>query len=255
MDKEEKKLQIQPNWLLFFLFLIFLSRNDTKKLDMERMSLADLDKKAKFLNRIKGYMEPEEQYVLHGAETILQIIKNLKVLTDPPRIAAAGVRYPSLTLEDRKRNLLIDISEFLEDEKKLLVHQAVDFDIKVKTLEKKLKEIHSISQKGNFLSNIHEYIEVVEPLLTLDAQEKAADLKKLLSVVNVVGTLRNKENFEVLDIVELVQPFIPKEQRESLGKMVQLFQIVNAVQSDVPEDIPEEMDVLGNESVENNEQI
>ena len=232
MERREQKFQVQPNWLLFFLFLIFLSRNDTKKLGLQGMNLVDLDKKSKFLNRVKGYMDPEEQHIVHSAETVLQIIKNVKVLTEPPRIASAEVRYSSFTLEDRKRNLLMDLSEFLEDEKKLLVHQAVDFDVKVRTLEKKLNEISTLSQKGNHLANIHEYIEVFEPLLTDEVKEKVGEIKKLTSVMNVINTLRSKNKISELDIVEIIQPFIHKDQRESLMRMVQIFQVVSSMKND-----------------------
>lgn len=232
MDRQEQKLQIQPNWLLFFLFLIFLSRSDTKKLGFQGMNLVDLDKKTKFLNRIKGYMDPQEQYIVHSAETILQIIRNVKVLMEPPQIASAGVRYSSFSLEDRKRNMLMDLSEFLEDEKKMLVHQAVDFDVKIRTLEKKLKEIHSLSQNGNHMANIHEYIEVFEPILADEVKEKVSEFKKLASIISVIGTLRNKEKISEMDIVEIIQPFIHKDQRDSLMRMVQIFKAVTSMSDD-----------------------
>lgn len=252
MDRQEQKLQIQPDWLLFFLFLMFISRKDTKKLNLHEMDLIDLDKKTKFLNRIKGYMDPEEQYVVHSAETLLQIIRSVKVLMEPPQISSAGVRYSSFSLEDRKRNMLMDLSEFLEDEKKMLVHQAVDFDVKIRTLEKKLKEIHSLSQDGNHTVSIHEYIEVFEPILTDEAKEKVQEIKKLVSVANIIDTLRNKDKINEMDIVEIIQPFISKDKRESLMNMVQIFKIVSSIKD---EDTTPSNNTLEERSIEHNENL
>lgn len=232
MEMQEQKQQRQPNWLLFFLFLLFISQKDTKKLTLREMNLVDLDKKTKFLNRIKGYMDPQEQYIVHSAETLLQIIKNIKMLIEPPQIASAGVRYSSLSFEDRKRNMLMDLSEFLEDEKKIVVHQAVDFDVKIRTIEKKLKEIHNLSQDGNSIANISEYIEVLEPILADEVKEKIYEFKKLASIVNIIGTLKNKDRINEMDILEIIQPFIPREKRDSLMRMVQIFKAISSMSDD-----------------------
>lgn len=232
MDREEQKLQTQPNLLIVFLLLIVLSKKDTKKLSLQEVDLVDLDKKAKLLNRIKGYMEPNEQHVIHSAETLLQVIRNVKLLVEPPELRSAGVRYSSLSVEDRKRNMLMDLSEFLEDEKKMVVHKAVDFDTKVRTLEKKLKELHSISQDGNHIANMNRYIEVFEPLLVNEAKEKLYEFKKLASVINLVGTLKSKDQINEMDIVELIQPFVNKEQGDSLMRMVQIFKVISSMSSE-----------------------
>jgi len=253
MDKQEQKLQIQPNWLLFFLFLIFISRKDTKKLGLEEMNLIDLDKKTKFLNRIKGYMDPEEQHIVHSAETLLQIIRNIKVLMEPPQIASAGVRYSSFSLEDRKRNMLIDLSEFLEDEKKILVHSAVDFDVKVRTLEKKLKEIHNLSQNGNFITNIQEYIEVLEPLLADEIKEKVYEFKKIASVINIISTMKNKDKINEMDIVGIIQPFIPKDQQDSIMRMVQIFQVMSSFKDDDATALDDDTESIPKKTEENEE--
>jgi len=253
MDKQEQKLQIQPNLLLFFLFLIFISRKDTKKLDLQEMNLIDLDKKTKFLNRIKGYMDPEEQHIVHSAETLLQIIRSIKVLMEPPQISSAGVRYSSFSFEDRKRNMLIDLSEFLEDEKKILVHNAVDFDVKVKTVEKKLKEIHSLSQDGNFIANIQEYIEVLEPLLADEMKEKVNEFNKIASIINIIGTLKNKDKINEMDLVGIIQPFIPKDQQESIMRMVQIFQVMSSFKDEDATPLDNNTEQLSKKNEENEE--
>ncbi len=229
MKKQEQNLLIQENWLLFFLFLIFISNNDTKKMNVKEMDIIDLDKKVKFLNRIKGYMNSDEQYVLQSAETLIHIIRNIKILMDPPKIASAGVKYSSLSVEDRKRNMLMDISEFLEDEKKVLVHKAVDFDFKIKTLEDRLNKIQSVSKENTAVANISQYIDVFEPLLDNEIKVKAHELKKLISVISLIGNLKNKDSFDEMDIVKLIEPLVDEEKKESLTRMIQMFQIVNSM--------------------------
>lgn len=257
MERQEQRFQIQPNWFVFFLFLLFISRKDTNKLGFQEINLMDLDKKTKLLNRIKGYMDPEEQNIVHNAEVILQIIKNVKVLMEPPQVATAGVRYSSLSLEDRKRNMLIDLSEFLEDEKKMLVHQAVDFDVKVKTLEKKLKELHKVSQDGDHIANIYDYIEVFEPLLAEEVKEKLFEFKKLASMLKVISSLKNKDKIDETAIMEIIQPFIHKDQRDSLMRMVQIFKAVSSMSNEETastEDATEQLDLKydGTEQIDEN---
>lgn len=229
MKKQEKNLLIQDNWLLFFLFLIFISNNDTRKVNIKELDLLDLDKKARFINRIKGYMNADEQYVLQSVETLVYIIKNIKILMEPPNIASAGVNYSSLSIEDRKRNMLMDISEFLEDEKKILVHKAVDFDVKVKTLEEKLHKVHSILNENNPVESINQYIDVFEPLLEEGVKTKANEFKKIISIVNIIENLRNKDSFDEMDLIEIIKPLVDKEQEETLTRMIQMFQIVSAM--------------------------
>lgn len=226
MEKQEN--QIQSNWLLFLLFILFIHGKDTSKLNIQEISLMELDKKSKLLNRVKGYMNPQEQNIVNSAEIILQIIHSIKKLTDLQQIKTSEVKYSSLSLEDRKRNMLIDLSEFLEEEKKTLVHNAVDFDIKVKTLEKKLKEIQKLSEKDGEV-NINSYIEILEPILADDVKEKIFGLKKLVSISKAINSFKSKEKINELDIIEIIQPFIHKDQQDSLMQMIQIFQVVNSM--------------------------
>lgn len=244
MKKQEQNSLIQENWLLFFLFLIFISNNDTKKMNIKEMDIIDLDKKVKFLNRIKGYMNSDEQYVLQSAETLIHIIRNIKILMDPPKIASAGVKYSSLSVEDRKRNMLMDISEFLEDEKKILVHKAVDFDFKIKTLEDRLNKIQSVSKENTAVANISQYIDVFEPLLQDEIKGKAHEFKKLISIVSLVGNLKNKDSFDEMDIIDLIQPLVGEEKKESLTRMIQMFQIVNSMNKETVDEDKTEKESL-----------
>lgn len=229
MESTERGLQIQPNWLVFFLFLLFISRKDLKKLGFKEMNLLDLEKKSKFLNRIKGYMDPQEQHIIHSAETVIDIVKSMKLLSEPTHMGAAGVTYSSLSLEERKRNMLMDLSEFLQDETKMLIHQAVGFDEKVKTLEKKLKELHVLSQNTDNKLQINDYIDVFEPLLADEIKEKIFEFKKLISILKVISTMKNKDKIDELDIIEMIQPFVHKEQSESLMNMLQIFKAVSSM--------------------------
>lgn len=210
MEKKVQDFQTHSNWLPFFLFLLFIYRKDTNKLKFQEINLNDLDKKSKLLNRIRGYMDPQEQYIVHSAEIILQIIAKIKTLIDLPRIEASEIRYSALSLEDKKRNMLIDLSEFLEDEERMLVHQAVDFDVKVKTLEKKLNELHKLSQEEDFIANIHNYIEILEPVLADGTKENAVEFKKLALILKIIDSLKNKEKTDESDIMKIVQPLVNK---------------------------------------------
>lgn len=210
MEKKVQDFQTHSNWLHFFLFLLFIYRKDTNKLKFQEINLNDLDKKSKLLNRIRGYMDPQEQYIVHSAEIILQIIAKIKTLIDLPRIEASEIRYSALSLEDKKRNMLIDLSEFLEDEERMLVHQAVDFDVKVKTLEKKLNELHKLSQEEDFIANIHNYIEILEPVLADGTKENAVEFKKLALILKIIDSLKNKEKTDESDIMKIVRPLVNK---------------------------------------------
>ena len=46
MGEHEQNLKIQSNWLLFFLFLLFIYRKDMNKLNFQEINLIGLDKKA-----------------------------------------------------------------------------------------------------------------------------------------------------------------------------------------------------------------
>lgn len=248
--KMEKNLQVQSNWLLFFLFLMFINRNDTKRLNFQEISGVDLDKKSKLLNRIKGYMDPEEQQVVHSAEIILQIIGNVKTLIDRPGMTASEIKYPALSLEDRKRNMLMDVSEFFEDEKKMIIHQAVDFDIKIKTLENKLSKLHKLWQEGDHLANLDNYIEILEPVLVEEVKEKLEELKKIVSVLRAINSLKNKDKIDELDIAEIIQPFVNKEQRDSLMRIAQIFKVINSIKEDSTEDDAEEISMIETNTAE-----
>ncbi|MCK9267964.1 MAG: hypothetical protein M0P14_04570, partial [Alkaliphilus sp.] len=113
MGEHEQNLKIQSNWLLFFLFLLFIYRKDMNKLNFQEINLIGLDKKIELLNRIREYLDPQEQHIVHSTEIILQIIAKIKILMDLPQVGASEMRYSTSDLKDRKRSMLMDLSGFL----------------------------------------------------------------------------------------------------------------------------------------------
>ena len=229
MGEQEQNLKIQSNWLLFFLFLLFIYRKDMNKLNFQEINLIDLDKKSELLNRIKGYLDPQEQHIVHSAEIILQIIAKIKILMDLPQVGASEVRYSALNLKDRKRSMLMDLSEFLEDEKKLLVHKVVDFDAKVQTLEKELGGAHELSQGENSMSDINNYIEILESILSNGAEENTAEFKKLASILKIINVLKSKEKIDEADMIEFIYPFIGEGRENSLMRMNRTYESIDDV--------------------------
>lgn len=186
MERREQNSQTQPNWLPFFLFLIFVYCKDAGKLSLQEINLVDLEKKAQLLSRIKGYMNPQEQYVIHSAEIILQIIAKIKTLVDISQAGVSEIKHPALSLEDKKRNILADLSRFLED------------------------EISELAYKD-------------------DTEEKAAEFKKLASVLEMINSLKSNGKINELDIMEIIQPLINREQGDSLMRMVQTFKVMDSM--------------------------
>lgn len=220
MGEGEQNPKTQSNWLLFFLFLLFIYRKDMNRLNFQEITLVDLEKKSELLNRIRGYLDPQEQHIVHSAEIILQIIAKIKILMDLPQAEASEVRYSALNLKDRKRSMLIDLSEFLEDEKKLLVHKVVDLDVKVQALEEELGGTHELSQGKGFMSDINNYIEIFESTFSDGTEENAAELKKIVSILKIINVLKNREKINETDIIEFIYPFIGDERKDSLMRMI-----------------------------------
>ncbi|QUH26954.1 hypothetical protein [Serpentinicella alkaliphila] len=231
----------------FFLYL-FLSRdksklNITKKLSFKEIDTDSIDKKAKLLNRIKGYMDTDEQKIIHRAEIILQLIGNAKLLFQTDEIVNANIRNSSLTLDDRKRNMLIDLSEFIDDEKRDVIHQAIDMDVQVKKFTNKLKDLQTINSQGTGLTmdHIEKYIDVIEPFLDKEISTKISEGKKLLSMLKLYKSIEEKGTINEIDIIEMLKPYIAEEQRENLSRMVNIMKVVSSISMD---DKPKENEQL-----------
>ncbi len=217
MENQKKDSQIQSNLLLFCLFLFFMYRKDIDKLSLQKIDLDDLDRKSELLEKMRGYMDPQEQYIIHSAEIILQIISKMKTLVDLPRTETSEARYSAPGLEDKRRRMLVDLSEFLDDEKKMLIHQMVDFDAKFKVLEKELKELQKSSRDRGSAVDINDYIRTLEPIFADEAGKELAEFKKLASILKIINNLKNKEKMDESDIMGIIQPLVGGGQKDSLS--------------------------------------
>lgn len=197
MTKQEQGSQVQSNWLLFLLFLLFVNRKDINKLNFQEINPADLDKKSDLLNRIKEYMDPQEQYIVHSAEIILQIIAKVKTLIDLPQIETSEPRYSSLNLEDRKRSMLMDLSKLFEDDKKMLIHH---------------------------------YTEIFELIFADEGNGKVSKAEKIESMLKAIYNLKNEGKVEESNIMEIIQFFMDEERKDSLLQMVQTFRATDSME-------------------------
>lgn len=189
MESQEQNFQTQSNWLPFFLFLLFVYCKDINKLNFREIDPVDLDKKSKLLNRIKEYMDPQGQHVVHSAEIILQIIAKIKILMELPQTGLPETKYSTLSLEDKKHNMLAGLEKFLENE---------------------ISELVSTDEK----------------------KEKAAEFKRLTSILKIINSMKGKEKINESDIVEIVQPFVGKGQDDSLIRLIQTFKIIENVRDE-----------------------
>jgi len=219
----------------FFLFMILgrdKSRlNITKKLSFKEIDTKNIEKKSALLNRLKGYMDPEEQKIVHRAEIILQLIGNAKMLFETEELISAGVKNSSLNIDDRKRNMLIDLSEFIHDDKREVIHQAIDMDVQIKRLGSKIKDLQTINSQGASFSleHIEKYFEIFEPFLDKEITEKVNEGKRLLSMLKLYKSIEEKGTINELDIIEMVKPYIAEEQRENLSRMIGIMKVVSSM--------------------------
>ncbi|SDK22128.1 hypothetical protein [Natronincola ferrireducens] len=216
--------------IMFLLFLLTSNKKSPSRfsLNLKEVDDIEIEKKCRLINRIKGYMNPEEQYVLHRAETILQIIGKVKLLLESPGLHSAEVKYPSLSLEDRKRNMLLDLSKHMEEEHRDLIHTAIDLDIKARTVEKKLRELNDLTKEGINLENIEKLIDLVEPIIEGEIKDKVKDLKKITTMFKLIKSVDEKGTLNENDLMEIIASYVEPQQRESLMKMMQIAKAVSS---------------------------
>lgn len=190
MEKQEQSSQAQSNWLLFFLFLLFICHKNTNKLNFQEIDPIDLNKKSKLLSRIKGYMDPQERYVIHSAEIILQIIARIKTLIDLPQTETSEMGYSTLSLEDKKRNMLTDLSEFLENEisEPMLADEAKEKAVELKKLASILKIISSLKSREKM--NELDIMEVVQPFVD---KEQEDSLMRMIQTFKVMDDMKETD--------------------------------------------------------------
>ncbi|SET80757.1 hypothetical protein SAMN05660297_03573 [Natronincola peptidivorans] len=237
MEKESSKTgfnitindsQIKLVGIMFLFFLLASNKKPTNKFNLKEISEIELQKKSRLLNRIKGYMKAEEQYIVHRAEVILEIISRVKSLLEGPQLQSAEVQYQSLSLEDRKRNMLMDLSAHMKEEDRDIINTAIELDIKARNIEKQMRELHNLSQEGISINNIEKLIDAIDPLLEGEMKEKTKDIKKITSMFKVIRSLDNKGSLNENDLLEIIAPHIEPQQRESLMKMMQIAKAVSS---------------------------
>ncbi|MFW5647974.1 MAG: hypothetical protein ACOCG5_02710 [Candidatus Alkaliphilus sp. MAG34] len=183
MEKQEHGSQVQSNWLLFFLFLLFVCRKDTGKSGFQGMDPIDLDKKSRLLNKIKGYMSPQDQYIIHSAEIVLQIIAKVKTLLDLPQTEMLKMEDATPNPEDKKYDMLAGLGEFLEGE---ISESLLTNDTKEKTVElKKLTSVLGIidNLRGKKKMSKSEIMEIVRPFVDKEQEDS------LMRMVQAFGAM------------------------------------------------------------------
>ncbi len=233
--QDRKQASGQPTWLWILpIFLLFMGGR-SNKLNVREIETASLEKKAKLLGRIKGYMNSEEQMVIHRAEMLLHIILKAKDLIELPEVLGAETTYHTLSFNDRKRHMLMDISEFVDDEKREVIHRAIDLHTKASTMESKIKEIQNLANAPISIDNLEKYIEVFDPLLEGELRNKTKELRVLVGILKLIKSLNKKEKIDETDIFEIAKPFLSKEQGDQLSKMIQIFKAVSSISEGSPQ--------------------
>ena len=229
LKQEEKQGIIQPTWLWILPIFLLLFRGGTNKLDIKSIEASSLEKKAKLLERIKGYMNSEEQIIIHRAEMLLHIMLKVKGLLELPELLSAETRSHTLSFNDRKRHMLMDISEFVDEDKREVIHKAIDLHLKASTMENKIQEIKSLNSTQLSIDTIEKYIDIFDPLLEGDLKNKTKELRILAGILKLMKSLDKKEKLDEMDIIEIIKPFMNSEQGEQLGKMIQIFKAVSSI--------------------------
>lgn len=220
--------QIKLVGIMFLFFLLTSNKKSPSKFNLKEIDDVELAKKCMLLNRIKGYMNPEEQYIVHRAEVILEIIRKVRSLIEGPELHSAEVQYHSLSLEDRKRNMLLDLSKHMEEEYRDIIHTAIDLDIKARNIEKRVRELNRLTQDGITLENVEKIVELIEPLLEGEVRSKTKDIKKITSMLKIIKLMEEKGSIDENDLLEVISPYVNPQQRESLTKMMQIAKAVGS---------------------------
>ncbi|KAB3529026.1 hypothetical protein [Alkaliphilus serpentinus] len=220
---------IKKNWFLFVPVLVMLFQKMPDLIRISEIEEDKLSKKIKLLNRIKGYMLEEEQGIVHRAEMVLHIILKLKGLFEISQLQKVETKYHALSFEDKKRYMLMDIAEFVEDEKREVIHRAIELNLKTNMMGSKLKEIQELGTEGITIEAVEKYIELFEPLLEGEIKAKSHEMKTLMGMLKLVKSMEKKKKIDEMDIIQILQPFVSEEQKESLTKMVQILKVISSM--------------------------
>ncbi|MDR5657940.1 hypothetical protein RH915_00400 [Serpentinicella sp. ANB-PHB4] len=232
---EHKKSNLNPlnhnklNVGLLIFFLAVILGKDNRKLSLKGLQISEVEKKTKLLNRIKGYMSPDEQRIIHKAEIVLQLLEKAKMLFDVDELISTEVQYSALSTDERKRNMLMDLCEFVHEEKRDVVHKAIELDIMAKDLGDKIKDIQSINtnNSGLTIDHIEKYFDLFEPFLDQQIKEKVVEGKKLLSMMKLYKSIEQKGKINEADIMTMIEPYIPDDQKDSLYRMINIVKVLS----------------------------
>jgi|GEM_PF-3252252 len=232
--KSDNILNLQNQNILLYLLpiLYFVMKKGPSTLSFSGIDHVSLEKKTKLLNRIKGYMSPEEQSILHRAETILLTLARIKSVFEGPELRGAQTYYNSLSVDERKRNMLMDISEFVDHDRREAIYKAVELHTKAREVEDRLGRARSMSSNEVSIDTIERYIDVFDPILEGDLKQRSLELRKIIGMLKLMKSIGSKNSIDEMDLIEAVKPFMPPEQAESLGRMIQIVKAVSTIGND-----------------------
>ncbi|MGV8145600.1 MAG: hypothetical protein ACLKAK_04495 [Alkaliphilus sp.] len=236
MDIEKKQKMVVVNkssdrsfWLFFVIAITYFLKERVKGIDFNSINITNLENKTRMLNRIRNYMNPAEQDIVYKAEMIIHMMKTLKDLSLTPDFEDAETSYTTLSFGDRKRQMMMDISEFLSADSRKNVDVAMSLYERTTKFGSKLQEIRKNSNSEISIDTIEGYVELLEPLVDEGLRENAHDLKKFFNMLRVMKLFDKKNALEEGDIFKMIEPFVEEEQREMAQKLIQIVKAVGSI--------------------------
>lgn len=213
---------------IIFLFLLLTSdKTNPRRLNFANMDSIKLEKKCRMLNRIKGYMSTEEQYIVHRVEAILEIMGKLKSLMEGPELFNAQVRCTSLSVEERKTNMLLDLSNYMKEEDRNIIHMAIDLDTQIRTMGKKYEDLRDLTNEGININNIEKVVEILEPFLEKESRSRIEEIRKIINIFRFVKAMDKKDSLDEREIIDAISPNAEPQHKESLIKMLQIAKAIS----------------------------
>ncbi|MCD5413800.1 MAG: hypothetical protein LR001_02175 [Clostridiales bacterium] len=259
---EGNKSNTRSFWLFFVIAITYFLKEGVKIFDFNSIDATNLEKKTKMLNRVRNYMNPAEQDIIYKAEMIIHMMKTLKELSLAPNFKDAETMYTTLSFGDRKRQMMMDISEFLSSDSKKNVDIAMNIYEKANKFGSKFQAIKENSNEEINIDTIEGYVELIDPLVDEGLREKVKDLKKVFNMLRTMKLFDKKNNindFNDGDIFKMIEPFVDEDQKEMAHKFIQIFKAVSSMDnketSDAkPDEIDEETDEIDEETDEIDEE-
>ncbi len=137
--------------------------------------------------------------------------------------------YTTLSFGDRKRQMMMDISEFLSSDSRKNIDAAMSIYEKTNKFGSKFHEIRKNTNGEISIDTIEGYVELFEPLVDEKLREKAKDLKKLFNMLRIMKLFDKKKNLEESDIFKMIEPFVEDDQKEMAHKFIQIVKAVGSI--------------------------